>query len=71
MGAWFLAPTDGCEPDGTVQQVIFVDKSDDTYKDMYTEISVGDVDRKWQITQAGTYTITLNQLLDQVTITKN
>ncbi len=70
-GAWFLAPTDGAEPTGTAQQVIFINKSDSWYTDMYTEIAVGDVDRKWNITSAGNYTITLNQLLDQITIIKN
>ena len=70
-GAWFLAPTEGCEPNGTAQTVIFIDKSDSWFSDMYTEIAVGDVDRKWKITEAGNYTITLNQLLDQVTFVKN
>ena len=37
---------------------------------MYPELSVGDIDRKWNITEAGAYTITLNTLTDQITIRK-
>lgn len=70
-GAWFLAPEENAPATGQPQTAIYIDKSDSWFKDMYTTIAVGDVDRKWKITEAGNYTITLNQLLDQVTITKN
>lgn len=69
-GAWFLAPTENAVPTGTVEKTIFVDKSDDSFKNQYLDIAVGDVDRKWNIEQAGTYTITLNQLLEEVSIVR-
>ena len=36
----------------------------------YLEFGVGDIDRKWQIPSAGTYSITLDQLNETVTIIK-
>lgn len=70
-GAWFLASSENAEPTGTVEKTIFVDKSDDSFKNQYPDIAVGDVDRKWNITQPGSYTITLNQLLEEVSIVHN
>ena len=70
MGGWYLAPTEGAEPAGVAETAIYINKSDDWYKDMYPELSVGDIDRKWNITEAGAYTITLNTLTDQITIRK-
>lgn len=69
-GAWFLAPVNNAEPTGEPQTAIFIDKSDDWYSKMYTQISVGDTDLKWNIKEAGNYTITLDQLHDKVTITR-
>lgn len=70
-GAWFMASSENASPTGTVEKTLFIDKSDDYLKGQYTSISVGDVDLKWKITEAGSYTITLNQLLEEVTIVKN
>lgn len=70
-GAWFLAASDGETPTGTVQKVIFINKSDDSCQEEYNDISVGSVDLKWRITEAGNYTVTLNQLLEEVTIVRN
>ena len=36
----------------------------------YLDINVGDIDQKWKISQSGTYTITLNQLSETVSIVK-
>ncbi len=40
-------------------------------REEYKDLSTGGVDLKWKITEAGSYTITLNQLLDEVIIKKN
>ena len=60
-----VAPT--CE----VEQRLFIYKSNADFKAQYLEINVGDIDQKWQIQSAGTYTITLNQLEETVSIVKN
>ena len=70
-GAWFLATSEGEAPTGTTQKVIFINKSDDTCQEQYKDISIGGVDLKWRITEAGNYTVTLNQLLEEVTIVRN
>lgn len=58
-GAWFLAYEDGLAPNGEEQQMAFSPKGD------------GGNDRKWNITNAGKYTIELDQLKEVVKITKN
>lgn len=71
MGAWFLATEENMPlTPGVKQSVLFIDKSSQACKDQYLETAVGDVDRKWKVTEAGTYTITLNQLTQEVTFTK-
>lgn len=70
-GAWFLAYKSGSEPTGEVEHMLFVDKSSETFKSQYLTVNVGDVDQKWNITSSGTYTITLNQLEETVSIVKN
>ena len=50
---------------------MFIDKSDDYLKGQYLDINIGDIDNKWRIMSAGTYTITLNQLEETVSIVKN
>jgi starch-binding outer membrane protein SusE/F len=63
MGAWFMSAKNGENPTGSEQVMSFVDKANDP--------KMADVDRKWKITQAGTYTITGNQLTETITIVKN
>lgn len=71
MGAWFLATEENMAlTPGVTQKVLFIDKSSADCKAQYLDIAVGDVDRKWKVTEAGTYTITLNQLTQEVTFTK-
>ncbi len=70
-GAWFMPSKGGEEPTGEEEDMLFIDKSDDTFKDQYPTENIGDVDNKWQITTSGTYTITLDQLHETVTISKN
>ena len=45
-------------------------KSDEYLKSQYLDINIGDIDNKWRIMSAGTYTITVNQLEETVSITK-
>ena len=70
-GAWFMASSENATPTGTVEKTIFIDKSDTSLAAQYPEIAIGDVDYKWVINEAGNYTITLNQLLEEITIIKN
>lgn len=56
-GAWFLASEANKTPTGTQEQMIF------------SKVGAG-VDYKWKITEAGTYTIELDQLKETVTIKK-
>ena len=70
-GAWFMAASADAEPKGTTEHMLFVNKSDETMKSQYLTVNVGDLDYKWKITSSGTYTITLDQLNETVTITKN
>lgn len=69
-GAWFLASEGDKAPSGEPEQMIFIDKSSDWCKAQYLDLNVGDFDQKWKITEAGTYTITLDQLKETVTIAK-
>lgn len=70
MGAWFMPAVNGSEPTGKEERMLFIDKSDDYLKAQYVDANINDVDQKWRITEAGTYTITLNQLTETVTIAK-
>ncbi len=72
MGAWFMASEAGKTPTGQTERILFVDKSSDWCKAQYLETNVGDggFDQKWQISEAGTYVITLNQLKETVSIVK-
>lgn len=70
-GAWFMASSENEAPTGTEQTVIFIDKSDNNCQEQYKDISTGGVDLKWRVTEAGTYTITLNQLLQTVVIARD
>lgn len=74
MGAWFMAYEADKVPTGEVEPVLFIDKHDDSitrYHYAQSEnINVNDVDQKWSITEAGTYTITLDQLHETIIIEK-
>ena len=70
MGAWFMASEGGKAPSGEIEQMLFIDKSSDWCKNQYLEIGIGDLDYKWNITEAGTYVITLDQLKETVSIVK-
>ncbi len=69
-GAWFMADESGKTPTGSEERALFIDKTDSDFKAQYLDISVGDIDYKWNIAEAGTYTITLNQLTETISIVK-
>lgn len=70
MGAWFMAAEGGMNPTGETEQMLFIDKSSDWCKNQYLDVNIGDLDQKWQISESGTYVITLNQLKETVSIVK-
>ena len=69
-GAWFLPDKGNKNPTGEQERLLFVDKSDDWFKSQYLEVGIGDIDQKWQIPSAGTYSITLDQLNETIIIVK-
>ena len=68
--AWLLADKDGKSPTGEQERLLFIDKADEWFKAQYLDTAVGDIDQKWNIPSAGTYSITLDQLNETVTIIK-
>lgn len=70
-GAWFMATAEGEAPTGQPQHVLFINKSDAACQAQYKDVSVGSLDYKWVISEAGNYTVTLNQLTQEVTFAKN
>lgn len=62
MGAWFMATVDGKAWVEGTENITFVDKH---------ITGNGDIDRKWKVSTAGKYTISLNQLTEKMTVTKN
>jgi len=70
-GAWFMSAKEDAQPTGEEEHMLFIDKSDDTFKSQYLTIDVGGLDYKWKITSSGTYTIKLDQLNETITISKN
>lgn len=69
-GAWFMPDKNGKEPTGDAEAMFFVDKSDNDFKAMYTDVDINSVDMKWKITLEGTYLITANSLTETISIVK-
>ena len=69
-GAWFMSDKNGKEPTGEKENMVFVDKSDNEFKALYPDVNINDVDMKWVVSQAGTYTITADQLRGTITIVR-
>lgn len=69
-GAWFMPAEADKQPTGEVERMLFIDKTDEAFKAQYLDIMVGGIDQKWKIAEAGTYTITLDQLEETITIAK-
>lgn len=61
-GVWFMAAQSGEEFTPGDHTMYLIDKSDPNY---------GSLDNKWKVTEAGKYTITLNQATEILTIVKN
>ena len=57
-------------PTGAEEHALFINKSDENLKGQYLDRNIGDVDQKWKINSSGTYTITINQLTETITIAK-
>ena len=66
-----MATSENEAPTGEPQQVLFIDKNSQECLQQYLDVSAATLDFKWKITEAGEYTITLNQLLEEITIVKN
>lgn len=70
-GAWFMASLADKEPSGEAEPVLFIDKrSESLTRYQYAQsadVVVDDIDLKWHISEAGKYTITLDQLHERVT----
>lgn len=73
-GAWFMPIEEAKEPTGEAEQILFIDKNPDSLtRYQYAQsadVNVSDIDMKWRITEAGKYTITIDQLHERVTIAK-
>ena len=61
-GAWFMASEEGKGFAEGTEVITFVDKH---------ITGNGDIDRKWKVNVAGSYTIELNQLTERMTVKKN
>ncbi|MCI1778853.1 MAG: SusF/SusE family outer membrane protein [Bacteroidales bacterium] len=61
-GAWFMASEEDKLLVPGTETALFVDKSIS---------SNADIDRKWKVAEAGSYTLTINQLTEQITIEKH
>lgn len=69
-GAWFMPTEADKQPTGETEPMLFLDKSDETFKAQYLDVMIGGIDQKWKITAAGSYLITLNQLEETISIVK-
>lgn len=64
MGAWFMAKEAGEELTPGEHVMYLIDKTNPDY-------GYGALDNKWKVTESGSYTITLNQATETLTIIKN
>lgn len=73
-GAWFMPVAADKEPSGEPEQILFIDKTEDSITRYHyaqsADVNVSDIDMKWRIAEEGMYTITLDQLHERVTIQK-
>ena len=66
MGAWYLASEGNKAPTGGVEPIVFLDKNNTQTGQM----GLKEFDQKWNISEAGNYKITLDQLNETVIIAK-
>ncbi|MGI6313654.1 MAG: SusF/SusE family outer membrane protein [Candidatus Cryptobacteroides sp.] len=67
FGAWYLASASNKAPEGVEEPVIFIDKASAAVGAM----GIRELDQKWLISEAGSYSITLDQNKETVIIKKN
>ena len=67
FGAWYLASEAGKAPAGVEEPIIFIDKA----RAETSAMGIKDLDQKWNITDPGSYSITLDQENETVIIKKN
>ncbi|MBR1573948.1 MAG: SusF/SusE family outer membrane protein [Bacteroidales bacterium] len=65
-GAWFMADEAGKTPTGEEETIIFLDKS----RAETATMGIKELDQKWNISAAGTYEITLDQVKETIIIKK-
>ena len=69
-GDWFMADKSNKAPTGEVETALFVTKSDAELNSMYPDTDLGSLDYKWNIQEAGSYRITIDQLKETISIVK-
>ena len=69
-GDWFMADKSNKAPTGEVETALFVTKSDAELSSMYPDADLGSLDNKWNIQEAGSYRITIDQLKETISIVK-
>ena len=69
-GDWFMADKSNKAPTGEVETALFVAKSDAELSSMYPDADLGSLDNKWNIQEAGSYRITIDQLKETISIVK-
>lgn len=69
-GDWFMADKSNKAPTGEVETALFVAKSDAELSSMYPDTDLGSLDYKWNIQEAGSYRITIDQLKETISIVK-
>ncbi len=69
-GDWLMADKNGKTPIGEVETALFTSKTDAELKNMYPDADLGSLDNKWNIQEAGSYRITIDQLKETISIVK-
>ena len=69
-GDWLMADKSGKTPTGEVETALFTSKTDAELKNMYPDTDLGSLDNKWNIQEAGSYRITIDQLKETISIVK-
>ena len=69
-GDWLMADKSGKAPTGEVETALFTSKMDAELKNMYPDTDLGSLDNKWNIQEAGSYRITIDQLKETISIVK-
>ena len=65
-----MADKSGKAPTGEVETALFTSKTYAGLKNMYPDTDLGSLDNKWNIQEAGSYRITIDQLKETISIVK-